>query len=113
MNDHRKPDSPFGPLFAASHARRTDPATSHGAAASVSSAESHCEMLLAAYRSALPGGLTDEEAAARCGIDPLREGGKRCADLRRLGLVAPTGEVRAGSSGRARMVCRAVSDVAA
>lgn len=88
--------------------RKSDPATSRAAEATLSSAATACGRLLAEYRAALPGGLTDEEAAERAGIDPLREGGKRCADLRRMGLVRWDGAtVRAGSSGRKRMVCTA------
>ena len=95
-------------LWTNTHCRRSDPPTSRAAAASVADAGSHCRLLMAGYSAALPGGLTDEEAARRCGVDPLREGGKRCSDLRRLGLIAPTGETRPGSSGRRRMVCVAV-----
>jgi hypothetical protein len=98
------------PLFdlppARERARVTDPATSHAAAASVQvSGKAQAFRLLAAWCAAGPAGLTDEQAATRSGIGT--DGGhytKRCSDLRRMGLIAGTDDVRAGRSGRAARV---------
>jgi len=85
------------------NARRTDPATSKAAAASLGDMDTIFAALLSAYRSS-PNGLTDEEAAERSGVtyDQAR---KRCSDLRRDGRIVPTGRVRLGSSGRSQRVC--------
>lgn len=55
-------------LWTNTHCRRSDPPTSRAAAASVADAGSHCRLLMAGYSAALPGGLTDEDAARRCGV---------------------------------------------
>lgn len=91
------------PLPLWQNARRTDPATSKAAAASLGDKATIFAALLSAYM-ASPGGLTDEEAAARSGVtyDQAR---KRCSDLRRDGRIVPTGRVRPGSSGRSQRVC--------
>jgi hypothetical protein len=90
------------PLFsAAAQARRTDPETSKAAARSLDPS-SLLSQLADAYRAAGSDGLTDEEAAARTGIEGAW---KRCSDLRRDNLIAPTGRTRIGSSGRAARVC--------
>lgn len=53
--------------------------------------------------------VTDEEAVELLvGHKPtLQDEGlrRRCSDLRSLGWIAPTGETRANSSGRQRIVC--------
>ena len=85
------------------NSRRTDPDTSKAAAASLGDMDTLFAALLEAYRNA-PGGLTDEEAAARSGIT-YDQSRKRCSDLRRDGKIIPTGAVRIGSSGRAQRVC--------
>lgn len=90
-------DSVAGPLF-----RKDDPPTSADAARSISP-DALCQRLLTEYQLAGPAGLTDEQAAFRANI----EGGwKRCSDLRRMGLIEPTGERRPNRSGRDGMVCR-------
>jgi len=88
------------PLF-----RATDPDTSKAGAESIQKAlGSRLRALLAVYWSKYPGGLTDEQAAD---LAQLFTGGwKRCADLRRLGLISDTGERRPLSSGRMGMVCK-------
>ncbi len=100
-NDTRTSPPQELPLW--QNARRTDPATSKAAAASLGDMDTIFAALLSAYM-ASPGGLTDEEAAARSGVtyDQAR---KRCSDLRRDGRIVPTGRVRPGSSGRSQRVC--------
>jgi len=88
-----------------SHARRTDPDTSHAAAQRVSTAASNCAALLRAFRAA-PAGLTAEEAAAVAGIDPWAAS-KRVSDLVREELVSDTGQRRPGRSGRPQRVLKA------
>ena len=84
-------------------ARRRDPQTSHDAARSLAGhAGTVRRQLLQAYRSA-PEGYTSEEAAAHAAIDPW-QASKRTSDLKALGLIAATGQVRSGSSGRAQQV---------
>lgn len=88
-------------------ARTTDPWTSKAAAHSIqNSAHTQREIIMDAYR-AHPDGLTDEEAASHAGV-----GGcwwKRCSELRALGMIVDTGQVRIGISGRARIVCTAAN----
>ena len=48
-------------------------------------------------------GLTDEEAAQ---LAVVHHGWKRCADLRRLGFIEPTGDTRPTVAGVQAMVCR-------
>lgn len=94
----------FGALdlfAAATRARASDPATSRAAAKSLDT-RTIIAQLARAYRDAGAAGLTDEEAGARIG----KAGAwKRCADLRRLGWIAPDGRTRDGASGRAQRVC--------
>ena len=88
----------------ARNARTTDPVTSALAAASVTTGASHRDLLLAQYARAGDAGLTDEEAATRAGL--LGCGyWKRCSELRRLGQIRATGELRQQSSGRLAVVC--------
>lgn len=63
---------------------------------------SQMHSLLIAYMGSPVYGLTDEEA---CEIRGIHHGWKRCADLRRHGLIAPNGEMRPTSSGVMAMVC--------
>ena len=86
-------------------ARRTDPQTSHDAAASMREPSKGLRAeLLAAYRSR-PAGLTMDEAAAIAGI-PTWGASKRISELRAAGLIVDSGEVRAGASGRMQTVYR-------
>lgn len=84
--------------------RRTDPATSHDAAAQLTTRQSLCDQMLAQYRR-IPS--TNEEAALRAGQVPEKMT-KRTADLKNAALIADTGVTRLGSSGRAQIVWRAV-----
>jgi len=94
----------FGALdlfAAATRARANDPSTSRSAAQSLDT-RTILAQLARAYRDAGAAGLTDEEAGERVG----KVGAwKRCADLRRLGMIAPDGRTRTGISGREQRVC--------
>lgn len=91
------------PLPLWQNARRTDPATSKAAAASLGDMDTIFAALLAAYRNS-PSGLTDEEASIATGI-PYEQSHKRCSDLRKSGGIAVTGRVRLASTGRSQQVC--------
>jgi hypothetical protein len=92
-------------------ARSTDPVTSQLAAARVSYKTGSAKaLLLGAYREE-PSGLTDEEAAARVGMD-LYQATKRCSDLRRDGAISPIG-VRKGRAGLDRQVCAVAQEATA
>ncbi len=82
-------------------ARSTDPATSQLAAEQLTTAQTHCRLLLEAYATH-PEGLTDYEACALAGLP--REAHKRCSDLRRLGAIVFTGRTRLGEANRLRSV---------
>jgi len=91
-------------------ARASDPITSKVAARAIAyRTGSHKALLFAAYLSE-PAGLTDEEAAARVGMQ-LYEATKRCADLRNDGAIVSVG-VRKGRSGLERQVCKVAEQVA-
>ena len=93
-------------------ARSTDPDTSHaGAVDVVIRVGSQKYRLLRSYKyrdqlgAGTFRGLADEEAAQLAGLE--RTGyWKRCAELRRDGLIAPTDEYITGSAGSAVMLCR-------
>ena len=87
------------PLF-----RSSDPVTSaEGARHIRPKADSHAMRLLRVYAGAPIYGLTDEEAGSQTDIV---HAWKRCADLRRLGLIEPTGETRPTVAGVNARVCR-------
>ena len=90
--------------------RRTDPETSAMGARDVSyRSGSQKARLLAAYQQAGAMGMTDEQAAKATGM-ALYGATKRCADLRNDGKIEPVpGELRRGSAGSLRMVCRVVT----
>jgi len=89
-------------LFAAeTRTRATDPDTSRVAAESLDTGTILAQ-LAQAYREAGADGMTDEEAGDRVGKSGAW---KRCADLRRLGMIAPDGRTRTGTSGREQRVC--------
>lgn len=98
---HRKGRVTEGlPMFAV--ARDKDPVTSHAAMDYINAKRGTLAATLLQVYLAYPDGLTDREAGWRSGIEGCW---KRCADLRKLGLIVPTGAVRGTPSG---MVCRAV-----
>lgn len=88
-------------------ARRTDPATSHKAAAAKPERKrSQRTILLETYAEYTD--LTDEEAAEAAeaaGEDVGSEYATRCSELRRSGFIAPTGKTSPGKSGTDRIVC--------
>jgi predicted Rossmann fold nucleotide-binding protein DprA/Smf involved in DNA uptake len=81
------------PLFAA--ARRTDPPTSHAAAARAPVSE-HCRRIMDALASG-PAGQSG--IAERTGLS-VAQVSKRLPELRRAGLVERDGETRSASGGR-------------
>jgi predicted Rossmann fold nucleotide-binding protein DprA/Smf involved in DNA uptake len=83
------------PLFAA--ARRTDPPTSHAAAARVPAFKGqHATAILEAL-AAGPAGQSD--IAARTGLS-IAQVSKRLGELRRAGAIERDGECRSASGGR-------------
>lgn len=65
----------------------------------------HKLRLLDAYAQAFDIGLTDEQAAAVAGLKDTCYW-KRCGELRKAGLIAPTGDKRRNpESGVKRIVC--------
>lgn len=87
------------PLF-----RNTDPQGSvNGAKHITPKRGSQAMRLLAIYAQNPIMGLTDEEASSQTGI---LHGWKRCADLRRMGLIEPTGTMRPTVAQVNAMVCR-------
>lgn len=96
-------------------ARASDPPTAKAAAASPwvrwRAGTARRELLLAHGRAQAAGwpeskGLTDEEAAEIAALSLRSEYATRCSELRRLGLLAETGEQRRSSSGLDRAVSR-------
>lgn len=85
------------------HARNTDPSTSHTAAARLSDKRTMLRTLLTLYTR---WDLTAEEAAREAGYTAADGAWKRVSDLLRLGLLEDTGEHRPGSSGRGQRVLR-------
>lgn len=83
--------------------RDADPISSHHGADHIApKRRTQRDVLLSVY-TAYPDGLTDEEAGRIAGIAGYW---KRCAELRKLGLIAPTGDLRTGSSGVKQQVCK-------
>ena len=89
------------------HARRNDPGTSKDAAASMAGggARAQAKALYWVLATDREGGLTAEEAGLRCGLDNVQSC-RRLADLKRAGMVEPTGERRTNGSGRSARVWR-------
>ena len=90
-------------LFGLTLARSSDPQTSRGAAmATPGRKRTHRYQLLRAYAR---GPATDFDAGAAAGIE-YHERSRRGADLRRAGLIEPTGEVRPSPMGKPARVCK-------
>lgn len=88
------------------HARATDPETSHGAAQRVAEfAGTHCERII----KCLPmyGPQTNDEIATRTGLTPVQVD-RRLPDLEDRGEAEPTGETRLSRAGRSERIWRAV-----
>jgi hypothetical protein len=88
---------------AAAHARRTDPATSHAAAHALADKATMMRALLNVF-AGHTGGLTSEEACHLAGYGPADGAWKRVSDLKTAGHIIPTGDTRAGGSGRQQAV---------
>jgi predicted ArsR family transcriptional regulator len=92
--------------FAQSHARTSDPNTSHEAAArAVEFVGAHCDRILACLREHGP--LTKDEIARRTGLTPVQVD-RRLPDLRARQQAAPNGDERQSDSGRLERVWKAV-----
>lgn len=81
-------------------AHRDDPATSHAAAASNTTSETHQDMILQAHLDRLSvdpryTGLTDEQAGQLAGLETV-EARRRSNNLRDVGMLRFTGEERPG-----------------
>jgi hypothetical protein len=79
-------------------ARNSDPATSHAAAAAVTTAAAHYGLIHAALILFGPSGK--DRIASLAGLDPSQVA-RRLPEMRRMGLVDLTGETVQSSSGRA------------
>jgi len=80
------------------HARTTDPATSHHAAATLSDKHTMRRTLLLVFAS--HGQLSSEQACQLAGYGPQDGAWKRVSDLKVAGLVRPTGDTTVSSVGR-------------
>ena len=102
---------PFEPK---THARGSDPVTSHMAAESIKEfAPTHCEAIFAALKEHGP--MTADEISAKTGL-LAHQVNKRLADMRRAAITyargpkaMPNGEYRPSDSGRVERVWAAVS----
>lgn len=106
LGEHR-PGHPH--LDPATHARTSDPATSHAAAAQLSDKATMLRTLLAVYGSEFAGfcdGLTAEESAGVAQYTAADGAWKRVSDLLRAGQLEDTSITRPGSSGRQQRVLR-------
>lgn len=104
-------DAPAGPLFAPA-ARRTDPPTSHAAAAKKEEfADTHRGHIYRALRAG-PGGQTEIARRLACNPPHLpllpHQVGKRLSELVRLGLIVEDGEA-VSASGNAETRYRRVT----
>lgn len=97
-------DIPFEPR---SHARRTDPGTSHEAAARAREfASGHCAVILTTLMEYGP--QTIDEIAKRTHLTAVQVA-RRLPDLQKAGKAEPTGEERLSASGRPERVWMVVS----
>lgn len=84
-------------IFDAPLARRTDPATSHRAAASARDLQRQHQRLIVAALQAGP--LGKDGIAARTGLSGVAVA-RRTVELQRAGLIKPTGKTVASAAGR-------------
>jgi hypothetical protein len=89
--------------FSGPHARKSDPDTSHDAAASINITE-QALIILRAYQDGRP--LLDVDAYRRAGFPPHACDGQRCSDLRRAGFIERTGAKGETPSGKSAYLCR-------
>lgn len=92
--------------YAFPRARTGDPATSHMAAAAVTSADDHYVRIHEALLMFGPAGK--DRIAALAGLDPSQVA-RRLPEMRRLNLVGLTGETVQSNSGRAEREWQAIS----
>ena len=92
--------------FATRHSRRTDPETSHAAAASLTSVETHKALILAYLKSIAPRSEIFESIASAVHMEPHAVA-RRLPDLMRDGLIERTEETRRTSTGRTARCWRA------
>lgn len=90
------------------HARTTDPRTSHAAARRLARRVTMLRRLLTEF-ARFPDGLTAEEAATFAGYTADDGAWKRVSDLALAGWIEDTGRNRIASSGRDQIV-RAITD---
>lgn len=84
--------------FGRTHARSTDPITSHLAALQATQfAGTHCDRILACLKAHGP--MTVDEIAERAGLMP-QQVNKRLPDLQKNGKALPSGLVGVSASGR-------------
>lgn len=87
------------------HARKTDPHTSHEAAARIHEfAGAHCDRILECLQRFGP--LNKDQIADHTGLSSVQVD-RRLPDLRKKGLANPTGDVRPSHSGRPERVWQA------
>ena len=92
--------------YAFPRARTGDPATSHLAAAAVTSADDHYTRIHDALMVFGPAGK--DRIAALAGLEPSQVA-RRLPEMRRLGLVGLTGETVQSNSGRAEREYQAIT----
>ena len=92
--------------YAFPRARNSDPATSHAAAAQVTTATDHYTAIHEALTLYGPAGK--DKIAALAGLDPSQVA-RRLPEMRRLGLVGLTGETVQSRSGRAEREWQAIT----
>jgi len=95
-----------GYIFPFPRARNSDPATSHAAAAAVTTAAAHYGLIHAALILFGPSGK--DRIASLAGLDPSQVA-RRLPEMRRLGLVGLTGETVQSNSGRAEREWQAIT----
>lgn len=101
--------SRFPELFDGPKARRTDPHTSHNAAILIKAKAGTARVrLLQAFSDAsdMEFGITDEEAALLADVSLMSEYATRCSELRAMGAIEFTGNVRLSMSGLDRGTSR-------
>jgi len=91
--------------YAFPRARTGDPATSHMAAAAVTSADDHYTRIHEALTVFGPAGK--DRIAALAGLEPSQVA-RRLPEMRKLGLVGLTGETVQSNSGRAEREYQAI-----
>jgi hypothetical protein len=87
-------------LDPSTHARTTDPSTSHAAARRLTDKATMMRNLLLTFSRAGYEGLTAEQAGHRSGYSAWDGAWKRVSDLKRAGWIEPTGDTTGAISGR-------------